>query len=103
MDTTLIILLCVVLGGLSNTFVQFLSTILKSTVPVQFDQKYLASFGLSMIATVMAAFGVFLTLPIPADMPLIYLAVSALLGGYAVSNVTNLGLDTYQKKKTEEP
>lgn len=99
MDTNFIVLLCVILGGVSNTGVQFLSAILKATEPIKFDQKYVASLGMSMIVALFTAFGVFMALPIPADVPTLYVAIPALLSGYAISNVTNLGIDTHQAKK----
>ena len=99
MDTNFIVLLCVLLGGLSNTTVQFLSMIIRTNEPIKFDSKYWATFGISMVTTIFAAFGVFMTLPIPTDVPVLYVAIPALLSGYAINNVMNLGLDTYQTKK----
>jgi ABC-type Na+ efflux pump permease subunit len=103
MDTNFIMLLCVILGGLSNTGVQFLSAILKAAEPIKFDQKYVATLGMSMIVAIFAAFGVFMALPIPADVPILYVAIPALLSGYSISNVANLGIDTYQAKKPAAP
>jgi hypothetical protein len=102
MDANFIVLLCVIAGGLSNTLIQFFSTIMRSATPIKFDQKYWASFGLTMVSTVFAALGVFMALPIPADVPTLYVAIPALLSGYAISNVVNLGLDTYTSKKIEQ-
>jgi len=55
-----------------------------------------------MVSTVFAALGVFMALPIPADVPTLYVAIPALLSGYAISNVVNLGLDTYTSRKLNQ-
>lgn len=98
MDTSIIILACVIAGGVGNTLIQFLAAICNSPVPIKFDQKYFASFGISMITVVVAALGVFLTIPVPQNVNIIYIAIPAFLSGYAINNVTNLGMDTYTNK-----
>ncbi len=105
MDLAFVALIAVVSGALLNTIAQFLSAILKSATPISFDQKYWASFALSMITTVFVSLSVFMNLPIPENVPTLYVVIPALLSGYAINNGANLALDTYQKNQltTKKP
>ena len=94
MEISLVALLCIVSGGLINTAVQFLSVIRRSETQVKFDQKYVATLLLSMIATVIAAFNVFLLFPIPPNVAVLYVAASAIGVGYLINNGANLAIDT---------
>ena len=98
MDVALVVLACVVLGALAQTLVRFLSKIIQSANPVSFDVKYWATMALSIILTLIAALGVFMVFPIPEGLPLVYIAVSALLAGFASNVVVNLTVDTVAKQ-----
>jgi hypothetical protein len=98
LDVALIVLACAVLGALAQTLVRFLSKIIQSSSPVSFDVKYWATMALSIILTLIAALGVFMVFPIPEGLPLVYIAVSALLSGFASNVVVNLTVDTVVKQ-----
>jgi hypothetical protein len=100
MDITIIAFALFAVGALIRTVYGFLSK-LATEDNITFDRKYWATLAISIITTFMLAAAAFLVFPIPADVPIIYIVLSALAGGYALNDGVNRGVTTYQTiKKT---
>ena len=100
MDVTTIAFLCFIAGAIIRTVYGFLAKVV--TDGVKFNAQYWATFGITVISTVMLAIAAFAALPIPAGVPLLYVILAALSSGYTINDVINRGVSTYQGTKTTE-
>jgi hypothetical protein len=94
MDVQTIVFICFVLGGLTRTIYAFLSKVVQSSDPVQFDLKFAATLGASIISTIILAAVAFAAFSIPTDIPLLYVIIAAVTSGYALNDGINRGVTT---------
>jgi hypothetical protein len=67
----------------------------QSSDPVQFDLKFAATLGASIISTIILAAVAFAAFPIPTETPLLYVIIAAVTSGYALNDGINRGVTTY--------
>lgn len=67
---------------------------MQSSDPVQFDLKFAATLGASIISTIILAAVAFAAFPIPTETPLLYVIIAAVTSGYALNDGINRGVTT---------
>lgn len=64
MDVSLVVFLCVLVGGLLRTAYGFLGKIIESADPVKFDAKFIATLLASFLVAAMSAVLAFAAFPV---------------------------------------